>query len=174
MSQDTYVEVMVELTRLRRLPPSARGAPERERLSDSIRADILSRHGVTAEQVVAFADFVGRDPTLMMGLSQAISERSDSITAALARADSGQDAGIETTEDMVDEEDGLNEQAIADDEAIADEEAAATLTDSVPGPRFGRSGDAAAPAESSGARQPSAEQLIERLPRRPARKAQPD
>jgi hypothetical protein len=93
MPQDTYVDVMVELTRLRRKPPSARGAPERERLADSMRAEILERHGVTPEDLLAFADVAGRDPTLMMGLSQAIAELGDSLEVRLSRAETAGDQG---------------------------------------------------------------------------------
>lgn len=130
--QDTYVDVMVELTRLRRLPPPARGEPERERLSDSIRADILARHGVTADQVVAFADVAGRDPTLMMGLSQAIAERSDSLQAALARGDSVRPSGTDS---------GRAPAAGRSGESRAGEVAA----DSVPEPRFADPADFAEP-----------------------------
>jgi hypothetical protein len=84
----TYVEVMAELARLRRRPPPARGAPERSRLADSARAEILARHGVTAEQILEFADAAGRDPTLMMELSQSVAALSDSMDAELSPGNS--------------------------------------------------------------------------------------
>lgn len=82
--RDTYVAVMAELAQLRRRPPPARGAPERERLADSARSEILARHGISAEDLVRFADAAGRDPTLMMEVSQAIAALSDSIDVELA------------------------------------------------------------------------------------------
>jgi hypothetical protein len=126
--QDTYVDVMVELTRLKRLPPPARGEPERQRLSDSIRAEILTRHGVTAAEIVAFADIAGRDPTLMMGLSQAIAERADSIQAALARGDSVPSSGRGAAADPAG---GKQEEA----------EAAGAAEDAAPAPRFAEPSD---------------------------------
>ena len=162
---DTYVDVMVELTRLKRLPPPARGEPERQRLSDSIRAEILTRHGVTAAEVVAFADVAGRDPTLMMGLSQAIAERSDSLQAALARGDSTPSSGRGAVNDPVggirlEVEESENADA-ADDAETADEVGAAV--DPVPAPRF------AEPADSMVLDRPADTTRI--APRRPPARA---
>jgi hypothetical protein len=90
--QETYVGVMAELARLRRRPPAARSAPERERLADSIRVEILARYEVSPEEIVKFADVAGRDPTFMMEISQAIAEISDSMDAELAVEGSGNEA----------------------------------------------------------------------------------
>ena len=157
IAHDTYVDVMVELTRLKRLPPPARGEPERERLSDSIRAEILARHGVTAAEVVAFADVAGRDPTLMMGLSQAIAERADSLQVALARGDSV------TATDSRAGADSARPIGTASKAAGAAEEAAGATTDSVPGPRF------AAPVDSVASDRPADTPRLS--PRRSPRRA---
>ena len=129
------MDVMVELTRLKRLPPPARGEPERERLSDSIRADILARHGVTAAEVVAFAEVAGRDPTLMMGLSQAIAERADSLQVALARGDSVSTSGSRAAADSARGNQG-DATAGGAAETGGAEQTGGAAADSAPGPRF--------------------------------------
>ena len=148
--QESYVNVMVELTRLKRFPPPARGEPERERLSDSIRTEILARHGVTAAEIAAFADVAGRDPTLMMELSQAIAERADSLQAALARGDStpSSSPGDRVESEVPDPEESEAEDAVADP---------------VPGPRF------AQPVDSVTLDRPADSPRI--FPRRPVGRA---
>ena len=56
--EDSYVAVMAELARVRRRPPPARGQLERDRLADSVRTEVLERHGVTAAELIEFADVV--------------------------------------------------------------------------------------------------------------------
>jgi hypothetical protein len=85
---DSYVEVMAELTRLRRRPPTARGQIERDRLADSVRTEVLHRHGVTAAEIVAFSDVVGPDPSRMQILAERIATLADSLDADSVRADS--------------------------------------------------------------------------------------
>ncbi len=128
--RDTYVEVMAELARLRRRPPPARGAPERERLADSARTEILARHAVSAEEIVLFADIAGRDPTLMMEISQAIAELSDSMDAQLAPGRSG---GEETT---LDKDPEASTSSGASPRPGTDPGAGPPTSDPVPGPRF--------------------------------------
>jgi len=85
---DSYVRVMAELTRLRRRPPIARGQFERDRLADSVRTEVMERHGVTATEIAEFADVVGSDPRRMQTLAERIAALADSLDADSARADS--------------------------------------------------------------------------------------
>jgi hypothetical protein len=128
--QQTYVEVMAELARLRRRPPPARGAPERERLADSIRTEILARHHVSPEQILAFAEAAGRDPAFMLTISQAIAELSDSMDAELAAGESGVDRP-----DL--EVDPARENPVRRDRSIPEtSDSIAPPADRVPGARF--------------------------------------
>jgi hypothetical protein len=86
--EDTYVAVMAELADLRRRPPPARGQIERDRLADSVRTDVLVRHGVTAAELIEFADVVGSDPGRMQSLTERIETFADSLEVAVARQDS--------------------------------------------------------------------------------------
>ncbi len=85
---DSYVEVMAELSRLRRRAPTARGQLERNRLADSVRTEVLERHGVTAAEIIAYSDVVGSDPGRMQLLAERIATLADSLDADSARADS--------------------------------------------------------------------------------------
>jgi len=85
---DSYVEVMAELTRLRRRPPTARGQIERDRLADSVRTEVLNRHGVTVAEIIEFADVVGSDPSRMQDLAERIATLADSLDADSTRVDS--------------------------------------------------------------------------------------
>ena len=184
MSQGTYVDVMAELTRLRRLPPPARGEPERERLADSIRAEILLRHGVTAEQLVAFADVAGRDPTLMMGLSQAIAERADSVQAEIARGDSTAAAETGASGDSAATRRGESRPVEASvDTALSGADGASSPPssiedpseeDSVPGPRFAEPSDSSVRDPSPDSARPSLGPPARRRFERPARLRKPD
>lgn len=89
---DSYVEVMAELSRLRRRAPTARGQIERNRLADSVRTEVLERHGVTAAEMIAFSDVVGSDPGRMQILAERIATLADSLDADSARADSIREA----------------------------------------------------------------------------------
>ncbi|MCL7974618.1 MAG: hypothetical protein M8835_08705 [marine benthic group bacterium] len=128
--RDTYVRSMAELARLRRRPPPARGAPERERLADSARTEILTRHGVSAEDLVAFADVAGRDPTLMMEISQAIAELGDSMDAELAPGNPS-----ETTQTL-DRDSAPSESTGASSSRQDTSATGPPTTDPVPSPRF--------------------------------------
>ncbi len=85
--EDSYVQVMAELTRLRRHPPIAGGQIERDRLADSVRLEILDRHGMTAADMVALADVAGSDPARMQLLAERIASLADSLDADSIRAD---------------------------------------------------------------------------------------
>jgi hypothetical protein len=88
ISEDSYVAVMAELARVRRRPPHARGQIERDRLADSVRTEVLLRHGVTAAELIEFADVAGSDPARMQSLTERIETFADSIETSTIRADS--------------------------------------------------------------------------------------
>jgi hypothetical protein len=88
ISDDSYVAVMAELARVRRRPPHARGQIERDRLADSVRTEVLLRHGVTAAELIEFADVAGSDPARMQSLTERIETFADSIETSTVRADS--------------------------------------------------------------------------------------
>jgi hypothetical protein len=77
ISEDSYVAVMAELARVRRRPPHARGQIERDRLADSVRTEVLLRHGVTAAELIEFAD-VAAD-SIETSTIRADSIRADSV-----------------------------------------------------------------------------------------------
>ncbi len=86
--EDAYVAVMAELADLRRRPPHARGQIERDRLADSVRTEVLIRHGVTAAELIEFADVIGSDPSRMQSLTERIETFADSLEVATVRLDS--------------------------------------------------------------------------------------
>ena len=86
--EDSYVAVMAELARVRRRPPHARGQIERDRLADSVRAEVLERHGVTAVEMVEFADGAGSDPGRMQDIAERIEALADSLEVGSVQPDS--------------------------------------------------------------------------------------
>ena len=86
--EDSYVAVMAELARVRRRPPHARGQIERDRLADSVRAEVLERHGVTAVEMVEFADAAGSDPGRMQDIAERIEALADSLEVGSVQPDS--------------------------------------------------------------------------------------
>lgn len=102
---DTYVAVMAELADLERFPPPGSDEATRAERADSARRDILARHGVTADELLDFAEAAGARPGLMVELLDRIVEVSDSLarrrtgagraadSAARTAADSGADTG---------------------------------------------------------------------------------
>lgn len=92
IDEDTYVAVMGELADLERFPPSGPGDSARAERADSARLAILERHGVTADELLEFAETAGARPDLMVELSERIVALSDSLaqrrTAAGRAADS--------------------------------------------------------------------------------------
>lgn len=76
---DTYVAVMAELADLERFPPSGPNEATRSERADSARQVILERHGVTADELLEFAETAGARPDLMLELSEQIVALSDSL-----------------------------------------------------------------------------------------------
>lgn len=76
---DTYVTVMAELADLERFPPSGPDEVTRTERADSARQRILERHGVTADQLLEFAEAAGARPDLMVELGERIVSLSDSM-----------------------------------------------------------------------------------------------
>ena len=103
--EDSYVGVMAELARVRRRPPPARGQLERDRLADSVRTEVLERHGVTAVEIVEFADAVGADPGRMQDIAERIEALADSLEAGSVQPDSSRadSVVIRASEDSAEE-----------------------------------------------------------------------
>lgn len=105
---DTYVTAMAELSDLERFPPPGSDEAARAERADSARRDILERHGVTADELLAFAEAAGAQPHRMVEIMDRIVEVSDSLArrrtgagraadsaaAAAAGSDSVRDAGL--------------------------------------------------------------------------------
>jgi len=69
---DVYVAVMASLSQV---------DDDGQTRADSAREEVLREHGITAEQLLAFAERVGRDPSRMGMLADQIAAASDSIAA---------------------------------------------------------------------------------------------
>jgi hypothetical protein len=78
---EVFVSVMANLSQVYQFPPDGSGAEDREARADSLRQSILRQHGISAEQLLAFADQVGRDPSRMEELAEQIAVINDSLTA---------------------------------------------------------------------------------------------
>lgn len=85
MDVDTYVNVMSELADLERFPSPGGSQEVRSSRTDSVRRVILERHGVTADELLEFAEIVGSQPHRMVE----IVDRMKVITDSLARARTG-------------------------------------------------------------------------------------
>jgi hypothetical protein len=85
LTDDTYVSVMVDLLRVGAKPAEAETEEERQVIMDSVRAEVLALHGVTARELIEFADLAGSDPGHMEGMWQRISQALDSTRAADSR-----------------------------------------------------------------------------------------
>ncbi len=81
MDPATYVAVMGELADVRRHLPAGTDDEDRQARADSARKAILKAHGVTAKQLLAFAENAGSDPTRMETLADLIAVRADSLAA---------------------------------------------------------------------------------------------
>jgi hypothetical protein len=104
MEEELYIEVMTRLMLLDAdLPPGATPA-ERETRADSARSEILAAHGVTAEEVLDFAEAVGTEAGHMEALWLEITQRYDSLRIAELRR---------TTEARSEAEGKLGQQARA-------------------------------------------------------------
>lgn len=83
LSDDLYVQVMAELLLLDASLPDERMLPEREAgLADSLRADILAAHMVTAQEILDFADQTGTEAGRMEELWERITHIYDSARVA--------------------------------------------------------------------------------------------
>ena len=109
--EDSYVAVMAELARVRRRPPPARGQLERDRLADSVRTEVLERHGVTAAELVDFAAAVGSDPGRMQDLAERIESFADSLETGAVRADTIRaDSGVSRPAEVATEGQGTDRE----------------------------------------------------------------
>lgn len=86
VTDTTYVAVITDLLLLDADPPR-RDTPEESAVAaDSSRSEILDEHGVTAEEVLTFAESAGREPGRMQELWEQITHVYDSSRAARLRA----------------------------------------------------------------------------------------
>lgn len=108
IDMDTYVEVMSELADLERFPPPGSDEATRSARADSVRREILERHGVTPDGLLDFAETVGARPGLMVEIADRIVAASDSLArlrtgagfvADSAAADTAKGAASVTTLD---------------------------------------------------------------------------
>lgn len=81
ISADAYVAVMAELADLKRFPPPGPDFVTRTARADSVRQTILDRHGVTAEDLLTYAERLGSHPDRMLELTDRIIAVSDSLAA---------------------------------------------------------------------------------------------
>ena len=81
IESDTFVSVMASLSQIRQFPPAGTAGVDREARADSMREAILREHGITADQLLEFAEKVGEDPDRMVALAERIAEVSDSMAA---------------------------------------------------------------------------------------------
>ena len=84
---EVYVQVMTELLLLDSSPPLGSTPEEREARADSVRAEILASHGVTAHEMLDFARAVGGEAGRMEGLWQSITQKYDSTRVSDLRRD---------------------------------------------------------------------------------------
>ena len=82
VSDEAYIQVMTELMLLDARPLKAASPAEREARMDSARLAIVSRHGVTGEEVLEFAQVNGAEAGFMEGVWQEITHRFDSARVA--------------------------------------------------------------------------------------------
>jgi len=79
ISADAYVAVMAELADLKRFPPPGPDFVTRTARADSVRQAILDRNGVTAEELLTYAEQLGSHPDRMLELTDRIIAVSDSL-----------------------------------------------------------------------------------------------
>jgi hypothetical protein len=87
MTDDVYVSAMVDLLLLDTYPPDTSSADDLEAAKDSARRDILDRHGISAAELLAFANAAGSDPAHMRELWERITSAHDSIRITSLRAE---------------------------------------------------------------------------------------
>ena len=93
VSDEAYIEVMTELMLLDASPPAGSTAEERDAKADSARREILAVHGVTAREILDFAEASGGEAGQMETLWEQITHRYDS--ARIARLDQETEARSE-------------------------------------------------------------------------------
>lgn len=82
MRDEVYVQVMAELMILDATAPVGETAEEQEARADSMRAEILVAHGVTAQELLDFVEVVGSDASRMEALWALITQKYDSTRIA--------------------------------------------------------------------------------------------
>lgn len=79
--EDVYVEVMARLAAVRAASDPGRLAdPLPRSRADSLREEVLARHGVSRSELKTFARVVGDEPRRMEALWERIGARADSLT----------------------------------------------------------------------------------------------
>lgn len=100
IDDDTYVAVMSELADLRRFPSRGRDRMSRDAATDSARRAVLDHHGVTVDELLAFAEILGGQPARMVEISERISAVTDSLAELRSRDErdgsAADTAGLET------------------------------------------------------------------------------
>lgn len=94
IAPEVFVSAMAHLSQVHQFPPGGSASAGVEARADSLREEILREHGITAEQLIAFAEHVGREPSRMEELAELIASLNDSLTAERDPAD------IPTTEEV--------------------------------------------------------------------------
>lgn len=131
---DTYVAVMGELADLERFPRSGSDEAARSERADSARQAILERHGVTADELLEFAEAAGARPDLMVELTERIVAYSDSL--AHRRTGAGRAADSAAARDSALEPEGEPAAEAASDTAAEAASDTAPAADSVPPTRL--------------------------------------
>ncbi len=134
VTDDVYVDVMTRLLLVEAKPPEGASVEERETRTDSVRANILSSHGVTSGDVLRYVDALGSEAGRMEELWQRITQQFDSTrianlereTEALSEPEGklGGDARVAKQKPT----DADSDPAVAG--AVADEQGAHAVTDS--------------------------------------------
>lgn len=92
LAASTYVNVVSDLADLQRFPPPGADSTARRTRADSVRQVILDRYGVTAAELIEFAERVGLQPDRMESISERIVARTDSLAHVRADASMGPDS----------------------------------------------------------------------------------
>lgn len=87
VADSTYISIMVELMLLD-TDPSVSPSEAGETALDSLRAEVLRGHGVSASEVLAFARAAGTDPLRMQTIWERITQVYDSARIARLRSTS--------------------------------------------------------------------------------------
>ncbi len=82
VTDEAYIEVMTDLMLLDARPLKGGSPAEREARTDSARLAIVSRHGLTGDDVLEFARVRGAEASHMEVLWQEITQRFDSLRVA--------------------------------------------------------------------------------------------